>query len=320
VTAKRNENKLMPFVAPQKAPSIPAERRRGEQRREAYWAEAQRLSHTGSFGWQVSSGEIYWSEETFRIFEFEIETHITLERIFERIHPEDRQLARQEIDSATRDRKGFDFEHRLLMPDTSVRYVRVAGHPSSTRDESGELEFVGAVTDITERRRGEEKLRQSEAELRQVVEAIPQQVLVLDSSWGTLFANSRELEFTGLTPQEAQSENRVARIFHPEDLKKREVIRERALSDGSPFEWEARIRRRDGQYRWFLIRYNPLRDEQGRVLRWYCTRTDIEDRKQMGCRQLPARRKFSFHSVRQDRSAGMTAAHFPGGRFQSLSE
>jgi PAS domain S-box-containing protein len=125
----------------------------------------------------------------------------------------------------------------------------------------------------------EQKLQRSETELRQLIDVIPQQVFVFDSNWSPLFANRREREYTGLTLQEVQSKDAVARIFHPDDLKKLEVFRQRMLSDGAPSEMEARIRGKDGRYRWFLIRDNPLRDEQERVLRWYGTRTDIEDRK-----------------------------------------
>ncbi len=126
---------------------------------------------------------------------------------------------------------------------------------------------------------GTAELRKSERELRQLIDAIPQQVFVFDVDWGPVFANRRELEYTGLTSQEMKSKDAVARVFRPEDLKKLEAARERARSDGAPFAMEARIRRKDGGYRWFLIRDNPLRDEQGLVLRWYGTRTDIEDRK-----------------------------------------
>ena len=124
---------------------------------ETYLAEAQRLSLTGSFGWNVSSGEIYWSQETFRIFEYDPATKLTLELVLQRTHPEDRALARQVIDRASQERKELDFERRLLMPDGSVKYVRVVGHPST--NESGNVEFVGAVTDITERKRAEQRLR-----------------------------------------------------------------------------------------------------------------------------------------------------------------
>ena len=121
---------------------------------EAYLAEAQRLSHTGSFRWDVSSGKIYWSEEAFRIFEYDPATAPTVERVLQRTHPDDRAQVRQLIERSAQERQGFDFEYRLLMPDGSVKYVRVVGRPS-TEAESGHVEFVGAVTDITERQRAE---------------------------------------------------------------------------------------------------------------------------------------------------------------------
>ena len=154
--------------------------------------------------------------------------------------------------------------------------VEVSLSPLET--EEGVL-ISSTIRDITDRKRAEEKIRQSEEELRQLIDVIPQQVFVFDADWSPLYANRQELEYTGLAAQEVRSKNAVARIFHPEDLKKLEVIRERALFDGAPCEMEARIRGKDGEYRWFLIRDNPLQDGQGRVLRWYGTRTDIEERK-----------------------------------------
>jgi len=137
----------------------------GLRRSEAYLAEAQKLSHTGSFGWDVSSGKIYWSQETFRIFEYDPGTEPVLELILNRTHPEDRALVRQLIDRVSLERKDFDFEHRLLMPNGFVKYLRVVGRPST--DASGSFEFVGAVTDITERKLAEEELRQTEVSLRE---------------------------------------------------------------------------------------------------------------------------------------------------------
>jgi PAS domain S-box-containing protein len=149
------------------------QRQRAEEalkRSEAYLAEAQRISHTGSFGWDVSSGQIFWSEETFRIFEYDPANKPTVEVILRRTHPEDRVFFQETLDQVARDRKAFDFEHRLLLPDGSVKYVQVVGH-ASINDESGNFEFVGAVTDITERRRAEEereRLRQVQADLAHV--------------------------------------------------------------------------------------------------------------------------------------------------------
>ena len=124
------------------------------QQSEAYLSEAQRLSHTGSFGWRVSTGEIIWSEETFRIFQYDRAVKPGVEQILQRVHPEDAAFARQTIERASQDGKDFDFEHRLSMPDGSIKHVRVVGHPSR-RDASGELEFIGAITDITDRKRAE---------------------------------------------------------------------------------------------------------------------------------------------------------------------
>jgi len=137
------------------------------RRSEAYLSEAQRLSHTGSFGWDVASGEIYWSQETFRIYGYDQTIQPTIELVQQRTHPEDRALVRQVIDRVSWERKDFDFEHRLLMPNGSVKYVRVVGHPTA-EDESGNFECVGAVTDITERKQSEEALEHSQAELAHV--------------------------------------------------------------------------------------------------------------------------------------------------------
>jgi hypothetical protein len=136
-----------------------AERKKAEEalrRSEMYLAEAQRLSHTGSFGWDPVSGEIYWSDETYRIFECEPMIKPTVQLVLDRTHPDDRVHLRQIIDRASIERSEFTAEHRLLMPDGSVKYVRAVAHPSTGEDPESFV-FVGAVTDITERKRAEEE-------------------------------------------------------------------------------------------------------------------------------------------------------------------
>jgi PAS domain S-box-containing protein len=150
------------------------------QRSEAYLAEAQRLSHTGSFGWNVSSGEIFWSEETFRIFGYEPTPSATLAMVLDRVHPEDLGLVQQTIDRAATHKEAFDFEHRLQMPDGSVKHLHVVAHllVGSAED----LQFVGAVMDITARKQIEQALRQSEKHYQSLFQAMAVSLWELDYS------------------------------------------------------------------------------------------------------------------------------------------
>jgi PAS domain S-box-containing protein len=136
------------------------------RRGEAYLSGAQRLSHTGSFGWDVSTGNIYWSAETFRIFGYDQAIKPTLELVLQRTHPEDRPTVQRVIDRASLERKDFDFEWRLLMPDGSVKYLQVVAHAFD--NPSGSVEFVGAVMDITEQKRAQEALEKAQSELAHV--------------------------------------------------------------------------------------------------------------------------------------------------------
>jgi formate hydrogenlyase transcriptional activator len=375
------------------------------RRSEAYLAEAQKLSHTGSFGWIVSSGEIFWSDETFRIFERDPKTKPTLEFALSRVHPDDRELVQQQMDRATRDGGGLGFEHRLLLPDGSVKHVRVTAHPS--RDSAGNLEFVGAVTDITdqrraedsvreseaylaeaqrlshtgswawspeqdirywseecyrvlgfdpqdglprkedyyqrihpddqpgfmeligaairdktdwetnyrivhpdgpvrdihvvghpvvntsgdlvefvgtviditERKRAEEELRRSEMELRQMLDFAPQLVAVYGPNRERLYVNRVGLEYVGVTLEQWRQTGAQGAFVHPDDQQRERDYFDRALSRGSAYELELRLRKGDGSYRWFLARSNPVRDDKGEITRWYVACTDIEELK-----------------------------------------
>jgi len=386
-----------------------AERKRAEdslRQSEAYLAEAQRLSHTGSLGWSISSGEVFWSEETYNIFEYDQSVKPTLELVFRRIHRDDRNLVQQTIDRASVARANINFEFRLLMQDRSVKHLHVIGHALVTS--SGNLEYVGAVTDVTgrkraeealrrsesylaeaqrathtgswasdgttraalywseemfrifgfdppqgfpkrdqwlqrihpedrdkvkqqasdrmflqkvdsdvefrivlpdgtvkhihglahpvlnlngelvevvgtaidvtERKHAEEKIQQSEKELRQLLDFTPQHVTLLGLEGRRLYSNRAALDYHGLTLEEWQT-TEPERLVHPHDWERvtREVYSK--FLSGSSLDIEVRLRRKDGQYRWFLMRYNPTLDEQGRPTHWYAAATDIEDRK-----------------------------------------
>jgi PAS domain S-box-containing protein len=133
---------------------------------EMYLAEAQRLSRTGSFGWRVASDEIVWSEETFRIFGFERAPIVKHDTVMQRVHPDDRARVQRTIDRASRDGKDFQHGYRLLMPDSSVKHVHATARAMT--DASGGIEFVGAVTDVTARKRAETELHEAQANLAHV--------------------------------------------------------------------------------------------------------------------------------------------------------
>jgi formate hydrogenlyase transcriptional activator len=248
------------------------------RRREAYLTGAQRLSHTGSFGWRPDSGEIVWSDETYRIFEYDRVEKPTVNMLLQRIHPQDRALAQQVIDRASQTGTDFEHEYRLLMADGRVKHVHAIAH--ALQDASGNREFFGAVTNITESNTAEGKIREQEAELRQILDLAPQLVAVYGPNRERLYANRVMLDYLGLSLEEWRQSPGRGKYFHPDDNGRLDGFFDRAVARASADELELRLRKHDGSYRWFLARFNPLRDEQGQITRWYGTGTDIEDRKQ----------------------------------------
>src|SRR6266481_5367248 len=195
------------------------------------------------------------------------------------IHPEDLPKWLDEWRTLVASGEGGEIEARLRRHDGAYRWFLIRVEP--LQDESGEIvRWYGTNTDIDDLKQTEAKLREDERELRRITDAIPQTIVIQDPDGTPVYANQAVLDYTGLTMDDVITSDFRARIFHPEDLESLREERRAALARGLPFEIEQRTLRKDGQYRWFLIHYNPFRDEQGRLVRWYATGTDIEDRKQ----------------------------------------
>jgi len=258
------------------------ERRRAEdrlRRSEAYLAEGQRLSHTGSWARNEYTGEAVWSQEQFQIFGYDPATtsppgRAQLSR--ERVHPEDRALYDEVTEKRHREQKDYEFNYRIVLPDGSIRHIHSLGHP--VFDESGSLaEFFGMTMDVTERKQAEDQLREGARTLRLTTETIPHLIWSARPDGYIDYCNQRLLDFTGMTMAQIRSLGGV--FHHPDDVESRSKMWRAALITGQPYELECRIRGADGAYRWTVSRATALRGEDGRIVRWYGTLTDVEDRR-----------------------------------------
>jgi formate hydrogenlyase transcriptional activator len=194
------------------------------------------------------------------------------------VHPEDLDRLVQEWLAIMDSRKPGELETRIRRYDGVYRWFLIRVVP--LLDEQGKVvKWFGSNTDIEDRKLAEEKLRQEERELRQITDAIPHNIVVMGPDGTRLYANRTFHEYTGIEPEEVKSESFHAEKTHSDDLERLNNERQTGLERGEPFEIESRVRGKDGRYRWFLVRYNPFRDEQGHLVRWYATGTDIDDRK-----------------------------------------
>jgi PAS domain S-box-containing protein len=261
-----------------------------EERKQAefYLAEGQRLAHTGSWAFDAT-GFKHWSPELFEIHGLKPDAKApSTPEYMALVHPEDREFVAREIHRMLANQGRFDFTKRIVRPDGAIRYVRCVGTPATNGHG-----FVGTGIDVTEQEelaqelrksveeaeRAEDRLADQEKELRQVLDLTPQLVSVNGGpDQRRLYANRGLLDYLGTTLDEWRQRG-PGSDAHPDDLKRLNAYIARSKSAGSAFEMETRIRKADGSYRWFLARFNPVRDDKGTLRRWYVANTDIDDRK-----------------------------------------
>jgi PAS domain S-box-containing protein len=255
---------------------------------EARLAEAQRLSHTGSWAIDPAARRVlYWSEESYRIWGFDpVQGPPYRAIVLQRIHPADRDRVYNETQEALLQKRDYRIEFRIVLPDGAVKYLEAVGHHRFSA--SGEVvEIVGTNVDVTERKRAEQALRESEAqlaaaqrELQAMIDTIPAMVASYDAKGSLTYVNKTALDYSGLPAAQAISDReRMDRIVHPDELDQVRSQWRASVANGEPFQAEMRLRRRDGEYRWVSTCRVPLRDSTGKVVKWYGAAIDIEDRK-----------------------------------------
>jgi hypothetical protein len=246
------------------------------RRSEAYLAEAQRLSHTGTAVYD-DTNVVYWTEEASLIFGFDPTLGIpSREAIWQRLHPDDVNRVNGDIERGVREKRRFKNEFRVLFPDGTVKHVEAVNNPVFSQ--SGTLlETVVTGVDVTERKRGEQALRNSEQSLRSAIDGIAGMVLVLAPDGEFETVNRQVLEYFG-RPLEWITSWKTNDAVHPDDFPRVAEVFGKAMVSGIPYQVDTRLLGTDGNYRWFEARGVPIRDDSGRIARWYVLLTDIEDR------------------------------------------
>jgi PAS domain S-box-containing protein len=281
----RNASGNIEFVGAVTDVTVAKETERKLRRSDAYLTETERLSRTSSWAWDVRRREwAYRSPGIYGLFGFDSERgDVPLQAFRDRIHPEDRRPNVEAAARAIQEKSDFEVDFRIVLPDGSIKHIHSVGH-TVLGSEGDVVELIGTHVDVTEQYAAREALqkafdeiKKSEDRLRLVVDTIPTLVWRAGVDGVPDFLNEPALDYTGLS--EDQIETGWPRAFHPDDkkgmLQKWSAIRE----SGVRGELEARLRRFDGEYRWFLFRAEPLRDESGSIVNWYGSSTDIEDRK-----------------------------------------
>jgi PAS domain S-box-containing protein len=256
------------------------ERKKAEdqlRRSEAYLAEAQRLSHTGTTVYNDTT-ILYFSDEIYRIFGFDPRNGLpSREAALQTFHPDDRERVQEDARRGVREKRDYKLEFRLLLPDGTIKYIEGIAHPRFSA--SGELaEVVSTIIDVTERKRADDALLESEAKFRSAIDGIAGLVSIHYPNGEVETVNRQCLEYFGRSLEEIKNWG-TNDCVHPEELPHVVEMFTRAMAAGIPYQIDQRLRRFDGEYRWFNNRGVPIRDGSGRIARWYVLITDIEDRK-----------------------------------------
>jgi PAS domain S-box-containing protein len=259
------------------------ERKRAEdrlRRSEAWLSQAQRLSRSGNWVYSATTKQfIYWSDESYRIWGFDpLQGLPSREDMRQRIHPDDRDRVRETVREAVRQKTDFTTEFRILLPDGTVKYLEGTSHHLFS-SEGALLEAMNSTVDVTERKRTEQALRESERSLRSAIDGIPGLVAVLAPNGDLEAVNRQIFEYCGQSLEELRNWGTNGTI-HPDDLPHLAEVITKSIAAGVPYGTEARVRRFDGEFRWFEIRGIPVRDASDRIVRWYSLLTDTEDRTQ----------------------------------------
>jgi PAS domain S-box-containing protein len=243
------------------------------RRGEAYLAEAQRLSLTGSFGWIPSSGTINWSEQSFRIFEYDRTVVPTIEKVMERVHPDDAPIVRHSIDLASRGEHDFNMTRRLLMPDGSVKYVHIISR--CVRDKSGNLEVLGAIMDVTAAKHAEHTLRENEQRFRDYAETASDWLWESGVDHRFTYVSSR-LNAIGVDPDKIVGTTRWHTAAFVEDEREKWRTHKAVLDAHEPFRgFSYTVVRNDGSPVHVTISGRPIFDESGQFLGYRGVGTDI---------------------------------------------
>jgi hypothetical protein len=258
------------------------ERKRAEEalrRSEANLSEAQRLSHTGSWALSPATTRIlYWSEECYRIWGFDpVQGLPERENVWRRIHPADRGRVLDDAEKALHQKNDYSIDFRIVLPDGAIKYLETIGHHRFS--EQGKLiEVIGTNVDVTERKRAEEAIRESEYQLRQIIETVPGLVWSTGPDGEPTHLSQKVLDYSGLRFEDFLQVGWKA-FMHPDDFPETLSSFAHSIQTGTPYHVVHRLRRADGEHLWHRAHGEPLRDREGRIIQWYGLTVDIDELK-----------------------------------------